>query len=333
MFKKTTKPKVVIDEFPKINSIGVILDSSSQGFNALQVATSLSKRLEASLEIIISEDYYEPIEVLLTSTQKEFETLQITARDFVKGEDAEAHIEQIISDKVRRILELFEEEAKEEDTLAGKLFNFIKKSGVQIMVIGVPLFKTSEDKESLGNYVFKLLREREIQANFLLVSGIKHVIADSVLAFVSVEQQPTSIVALYRRALSFATKKTRFKTVGIVPDNVIETVARLDLPSDDPEAVPDLKSAKTKLSTKMEETLESISLKKEIDDEIIHGSPTWEVKSGHVAEIVREYLNELQPGVVFVRSVAEISENLDPFADKVTRQVLNEGYNCLVIWD
>jgi hypothetical protein len=133
--------------------------------------------------------------------------------------------------------------------------------------------------------------------------------------------------------LSFATKKTRFKTVGIVPDSVIETVARLDLSSDDPEAVPDLKSAKTKLSTKMEETLESISLKKEIDDEIIHGSPTWEVKSGHVAEIVREYLNELQPGVVFVRSVAEISENLDPFADKVTRQVLNEGYNCLVIWD
>jgi len=167
----------------------------------------------------------------------------------------------------------------------------------------------------------------------LLVPGKERIIADSVLAFVSVEQQPASIVALYRRALSFATEKTKFKIVGIVPDSVVETVARLDLPVDDTEAVPDLEGAKAKLIAKMQETLESIKLKKEIKDLIILDSPTWEVTSGHVAEVVRAYLESCRCGIAFVRSVSEISEKLDPFAEVVTRTVLHEGYNCLVFWD
>jgi nucleotide-binding universal stress UspA family protein len=306
MFKKTTKPKMIIDEYPKIERIGVIVDSSPQGFKALQVATSLAKRLQTSFSIIISDSYHDQLEALSVSIKRELFDLETTVKD--------------------------QEEVKPEDKLSIKLIEHIKDSGAQILVTGVPLFRTTED-ESLGTYVFRLLRAREIHANFLLVSGKKHIIADSVLAFVSVEQQPASIVALYRRALSFATEKTKFKIVGIVDDKVIETVARLDLPSDDPEAVLDLEGAKSKLITKMEETLESISLKKEIDDVIILGSPTWDVVSGHVAEIVRQYLEEINPGIIFVRSVAEISENLDPFAAVITRQVLGEGYNCLVVWD
>jgi hypothetical protein len=199
--------------------------------------------------------------------------------------------------------------------------------------MGVPLFVRSDEDQSMGSYVLKLLREREVHANWLLVSAKKHKIADSVLAFVSVEQQPASIIALYRRALSFSTEYTNFKIVGIVEDNVIETVARLDISPDDSTDVPDLESARKKLITNMEETLESIQLKSEIDDVIIKGSPTWEVKSGHIAEIVREYVESEHPGIVFVRSVAEISENLDPFAEIVTRQVLQEGFNCLIVWD
>ncbi|MFW9994841.1 MAG: hypothetical protein ACFFD4_22560, partial [Candidatus Odinarchaeota archaeon] len=76
-----------------------------------------------------------------------------------------------------------------------------------------------------------------------------------------------------------------------------------------------------------------ISLKKELDDAIILGSPTWEVKTGNVAEIVRESIENTKPGIVFVRSVAELTENLDPFAEAVTRQVLSAGYGCLIVWD
>ena len=335
MFKTTTKPKTIIDKYPVIEHIGCILDSSTQGFNALQVASSLTQRLKTKLDIIVSEDYHKPLRLVLESNSKELETLSITARDFVKEtEDLKANIKPIISDKVQQAFDLFfQEKASEKETLFGRLVEHISLSGIQVCVMGVPLFVRSDEDQSMGSYVLKLLREREVHANWLLVSAKKRKIADSVLAFVSVEQQPASIIALYRSALSFSTEHTNFKIVGIVEDNVIETVARLNISSDDSTDVPDLESARKKLITNMEETLESIQLKSEIDDVIIQGSPTWEVKSGHIAEIVREYIESEHPGIVFVRSVAEISENLDPFAEIVTRQVLQEGFNCLIVWD
>jgi len=335
MFKTTTKPKTIIDKYPVIEHIGCILDSSTQGFNALQVASSLTQRLKTKLDIIVSEDYHKPLRLVLESNSKELETLSITARDFVEEtDDLKANIKPIISDKVQQAFDLFfQEKASEKETLFGRLVEHIKNSGIQVCVMGVPLFVRSDEDQSMGSYVLKLLREREVHANWLLVSAKKRKIADSVLAFVSVEQQPASIIALYRRALSFSTEHTNFKIVGIVEDNVIETVARLNVSSDDSTDVPDLESARKKLITNMEETLESIQLKSEIDDVIIKGSPTWEVKSGHIAEIVREYIESEHPGIVFVRSVAEISENLDPFAEIVTRQVLQEGFNCLIVWD
>ncbi len=335
MFKTATKPKTVIDKYPVIEHIGCILDSSTQGFNALQVASSLAQRLKTELDIIVSEDYYKPLRLVLESNEKELDTLSITANDFIGGtKDLKANIKPIISDKVQQAFDLFfQKKASEEETLFGRLVEYIKNSGIQVCVMGVPLFVRSDEDQSMGSYVLKLLREREVQANWLLVSAKKNIIADSVLAFVSIEQQPASIIALYRRALSFATEHTNFKIVGIVEDNVIETVARLDISSDDSTDVPDLESTRTKLITNMEETLGSIQLKTEIDDVIIEGSPTWEVKSGHIAEIVREYIESEHPGIVFVRSVAEISENLDPFAEIVTRQVLQEGFNCLIVWD
>ncbi|MHA1969901.1 MAG: hypothetical protein ACW964_19175 [Candidatus Hodarchaeales archaeon] len=248
--------------------------------------------------------------------------------------DLKANIKPIISDEVQQAFDLFfQKKATEKEKLFGRLVGYIKDSGIQVCVMGVPLFVRSDHDQSMGSYVLKLLREREVHANWLLVSPKQNIIADSVLAFVSVEQQPASIIALYRRALSFATEHTNFKIVGIVEDNVIETVARLDISSDDSSDVPDLENARKKLITNMEETLASIQLKSEIDDVIIEGSPTWEVKSGHIAEIVREYIESEHPGIVFVRSVAEISENLDPFAEIVTRQVLQEGFNCLIVWD
>ena len=330
MFKTTTKPKTIIDKYPMIEHIGCILDSSTQGFNALQVASSLAQRLKTKLDIIVSEDYHKPLRLVLESNEKELETLTITARDFMKETELKANVKPIISDKVQHALDLFfQEKASEEETLFGRLVEHIKTSGIQVCVLGVPLFVRSDIKwESMGSYVLKLLRERELHTNWLLVSAKQNIIADSVLAFVSVEQQPASIIALYRRALSFATEHTNFKIVGIVEDNVIETVARLDSPDE-----PDLESARDKLVTNMEETLSSIQLKSEIDDIIISGSRTYELKSGHIAEIVREYVESEHPGIVFVRSVAEISENLDPFAEVVTRQVLQQGFNCLIVWD
>lgn len=341
MFKKSTHPKIEIDEYPTIERIGCVLDSSQQGKNAMLVATALTKRLDTTLQIIVSEDFYEPLEVLLDSAQKELDELDTLVQAHVKEMELKAKVDLVIGEKLKKTFELFQHEAISEETLGGRLIQKIRECAAQIMVIGVPLFKekgTSElgkefAHESLGRYTLMLLRERTIPANFLLVSGTTEEITDKVLAFVSVDQQPASIVALYRRALSFCTEKTEFKIVGIVSDKVIETVARLDLPEEDPDATPDLEAVAARLTSKMEDTLDSITLKKELDDVIILGSPTSEAKTGTISEIVREYLDTFKPGIVLVRSVPELAENLDPFAEVITRQVLSLGVKVLVLWD
>jgi len=340
-FKKSTRPKLEIDEYPTIERIGCILDSSKTGKTALKVATALAKRLGTSLQIFVSEDFYEPLEVLLDSAQKELDELQTVAQEHIEEEGLQATIKQVIGDKFKKTLELCHQETVSEKTLGGKLINEIRESHAQIMVMGVPLFKgkgTSElgkefTHESLGRYTLMLLRERTIPANFLIVPGETEEIKDKVLAFVNVEQQPVSIVALYRRALSFATEETEFKIIGIVENKVIETVARLEIPEEDPESAPDIDAVAKRLQTKMEDTLDSITLKKEIDDVIIKGSPTSDARTGTISEIVREYLDMFNPGIVFVRSVPDLEENLDPFAEVVTRHVLSSGVPVLVLWD
>ena len=340
-FIKSTRPKLEIDEYPTIERIGCILDSSKTGKTAVRVATALAKRLGTSLEIIVSEDFYEPLEVLLDSARKEINELQTFVQEHIEEEALQATIKQVIGDKFQKILELCQQETVSEKTLGGKLIHEIRESQAQIMVIGVPLFKvkgTSElgkefTHESLGRYALMLLRERTIPANFLIVPGETEEIKDKVLAFVDVEQQPASIIALYRRALSFATENTEFKIVGIVANKVIETVARLEIPEDDPEAAPDIEAVAKRLQSKMEDTLDSITLTKEIDDAIIKGSPTSDARTGTIQGIVREYLDTFNPGIVFVRSVPDLEENLDPFAEVVTRHVLSSGIPVLVLWD
>ncbi len=344
MFKKSEKPKLEIDAYPTIKRIGCVLDSSQQGKNALHLAISLATRLKTKLNIIVSEDFQEPLEVLLDSAQKELDALETIAQNHKKEVDLDASIELVMGERLQKTLNLFQADISDDETLGGRLISKIKENNDQIMVIGVPLFKekgTSElGKEythgALGRYTLALLRERTIPAEFLLVSSETEEITDKVLAFVSVDQHPTSIVSLYKRALSFAPADTEFKIVGIVSDKVIETVARLDIHDVDEEGEDtslELGAVGSRLKSHMEETLDSIILKKEIDDEIIRGSPTSEVKKGSIAGIVSECLDSFKPGVVFVRSVAELSENLDPFAELITRQVLSAGYPVLILWN
>jgi len=180
-----------------------------------------------------------------------------------------------------------------------------------------------------------LLRERRIHSNFFLVSdNTKTDLGDSILSFVSIEQQPGSIVALTRRALSLSDEQTEITTIGMIDDKVIETVARVDQLGeekldDEGNEILDLDGATDRLRNRMEETLSSIH----IDEKIPRKSFKWEVESGSITGIVSSALEKFNPGLVMVRSVAEISENLDPIAEQITRIVLRAGFPCLVVWD
>ena len=56
-------------------------------------------------------------------------------------------------------------------------------------------------------------------------------------------------------------------------------------------------------------------------------------KSGKIASIVSTTVDEEQPGLVVVRSVGDLSENLDPVAEQITRSALSKGYPVLIVWN
>jgi hypothetical protein len=338
MFKKTAKPKLEIESVHEVEKIGIILDNTPQGKIALEIGTLLAERVGSSVDIIVSELYYEAFQMLMEATQNEIEELKDLAKAKIEERDLFSKFEVVVAYKIEKALEIFMEEIEEEQKLGGRLVAKMAERNDDIVVLGVPLFQGREEIDigDLGGYVSKLLRERKIHSNFLLLSdAVPEEMKNSILCFVSIEQQPGSIVALTRRGLSLASEETDIHVVGLVEDKVIETLARVEqlgneeIEEEEEEETLDLESAGERLTTKMTDTLDSIK----ITEDIPHKSFTGTVKKGSISSIVNGAIDEIKPGLVLVRSVAEIAENLDPIAEQITRIVLRAGYPCLVVWD
>jgi hypothetical protein len=333
MFKKTaaSKPKLMIDSIPEVTKIGAIYDNTLQGSHALLIASILTKKLGTSLNIIASQDFSEAFNHLIEATQEDILDLVVRAKQFMDEKEIEAKIDTVLSTRINAVIQDYQSTIHEEDKLSGKLVVRIKELDADIFVLGVPLFQSGEDTEAenIGIHATKLLRTKGIHSNFLLVTDHTTEVPDKILGFVSVNQQPRSIVALKKRALSLATEETKIRIVGMVEDRTIETMARSELPEDDPDALIPIEDVSKRLKIQMQDTLDSIV----ISDEITYGSIKNSVRLGSISTIVNEALENKKPGLVIVRSVAEIKENLDPVAEQVTRSVLEAGYPILIMWD
>ena len=162
-----------------------------------------------------------------------------------------------------------------------------------------------------------------------MVTERKEDLNDVMVSFVSVDQQPSSIVALVRRSLSLANENTEIKLIGMVEDKITETVARADLEDDQSDEDIDLLGVRNRLKNKMEQVLSSI----DIGNDIKYKSFDYQVNTGVMSSIVKSTLEDLHPGLVLVRSVSRLDENLDPIAEQIALTVLGSGYPVLLVWD
>ncbi len=333
MFKATQASKLEIDEAPKIKRIATVFDNSIQSHNALKVSSELCKRFEAEHEVITSEDFYPSFNVLIKSTQDKITELYQSAQNAIEQLEIKPNFHSVISGRITRTMNEFDL-AVQDDTekLSSRLVEKLAELDADIIVIGVPMYKTVDEAEVelLGSYVTKLLRSSKIKANFLLVSEKTTTMSNSIIAFIEVNQQPRSLVALTKRALSMCDKNTSLKIVGVVENRTIETMASLAEETKEPEtsAVP-FQKASDKLRNKMQETLDSLS----INEEIAHGSINKKVKTGTIQEILNLALSGRENDLIMVRSVSEYGENLDHVAEQITRHVLTNGFPCLIVWD
>ncbi len=333
MFKATQASKLEIDEAPKINKIITVFDNSIQSHNALTVSAELCKRFDAEHEVITSEDFYPSFNGLINSTRHKITELFQSAQVAVEKLEIKPTFHSVLSGRITRTMNEFDLAVKDEaEKLSSRLVEKLAELDGDIIVIGVPMYKTVEEAEVelLGSYVTKLLRSNKIHANFLLVSDKTSSMSNSIISFIEVNQQPRSLVALTKRALSLSDKSTSLKIVGVVENKTIETMAILD---DDPvegdsTKVP-FQKASDKLKDMMKQTLDSLS----INDNIDHGNIEKSVMTGSIGEILNITLSNQKNDLIMVRSLADYGENLDPIADQITRHVLTEGFPCLIVWD
>ena len=328
MFKATNLPKLLIEDIPKINKISVVLDNTTQGMNALTTASEIAKKFQAKLDIIVSEDFFEAFKVLIDSTNDKLNQLSVKAKTLLDEKGIHADIQTVIGGRIDKVIEVFGDEITDEMKLGNQLISKFLDLDADLLVLGVPLFQSREDPESelLGSYVTKILRARDIRANVVLVSEQSTPLGGNLIAFVEVNQQPRSIIALTKRALSLSNSDTKMKLVGIIEDKFIETVARID--SEDETSLP-IQETTEKLKQKFSDTLGGITLIEELPQTPIDK----QVSTGKISEIVNLTLKNVTEGLVLVRSVAEIQDNLDPIAQQITRLVLAAGFPCLIVWD
>ncbi|MCY3412861.1 MAG: hypothetical protein INQ03_14585 [Candidatus Heimdallarchaeota archaeon] len=329
LFLKSTKPKLEIDEIEPISSIGVLYDGTQQGKEAIKIATLYAKKYHLPLKVITTDDYFDSYKNLATTTSEKMQGLIDYVDHYTKEEGVASETQMIIGDRVERIIDIIEQTPKEEDKLSSKLVKLFEDFNFDILVTGAPLFRIEKEESYFGFYLTKLLSDAEIKSNFLIVSDAPPDRTNTILSFVSVDQQPNSIIALTRRSLSVANAQNEIKLVGVVEDKIIETVARADLTDEQTDEDMDLLGVRDRLKAKMEDILSSI----QIDDKVQFKSFEYQVRTGVMSSIIKESLDHDKPALVLVRSVSRLDQYLDPVAEQITLTVLNSGYPVLLVWN
>ena len=335
MFKGATTSKIVIDKdsIQKMNKILAILDSTLQGQIALNYGIQLSRQYDAELFILVSDDSVEQFKLIIDSTVETVNGLVAKATELGEVNDKKPQIDVVLGQRIENTLQEFSRVQADDDLLGGRLVAKMIEIDPDLIILGTPLFHEREHRDSqpLGSYITQLLTTSKIRSNFLLLNENTKELPKSIISFVTVNQQPRSILALVYRMFSLVTKDTKVKVIGVVEDKTIETVARVEASDQDDEssALP-IMEVTEKLRNSMSKTLESLV----IEDDIPHQSLKTEVKTGSISSVLKTTLDELdETGMILVRSVTEARDNLDPVAVQVAQLTLGANHPCLIVWD
>lgn len=326
MYRKTSRPKIVIDEFDEITRLGCIFDATPQGENALSTATALAKVLSAPLKVFTADDFNKKL-------QNTSEEIRNKEKEMIEQIDAlsqekeiATEIEPLVSGIMKRILKSIEEELVEEEKLSNLMVEKIIEGNFDIFIAGSPMLRTRQEKGYFGYYLRKLLKQHAIQSNFLLVPNELKGESDLMLGLVSYRQIPRSVETIIKRGVALSSWKKKMKLVGIIEDNTIRTIARSE--TDDDETLSNVSEVRERTRSKFFDTLDSFTIDEKYDIPL-----SKELEIGDITAVVKLILDKYEPGLVLVSTESKIDENLDPGAETLTRIALTEGYPVLLVWD
>ncbi len=328
MFLQTTKPKVVISDYPEIKSFDCFYDNTPQGHNALKLATYYAKKFHLPLLVYAIADFYQAFKDMVSDMRNTGKEMLKYVTEYTKEKEVASDAELLIGGRIQKLIDLFDEELLEEEKLSYLMKEKLKTKQGHIVVVGSPMLRNDQEMGHFGYYLTKLLENREIHSNFLIVPDKLKGINDNVICFVNYEQPETSAVSLIRRSLSLNKDSKHLRIIGIITDKLIETVARSEQSESTDEHI-DFAIVRERFRKKFDELLGSISINTDIKPK----SFNYEIKIGVQSTIIKKILEEYDPKLVLIRNVTKLDSNLDSIALQMTQVVLSEGYPTLLVWD
>ncbi len=329
MFKTASKPNKIIEDIDVISKVGVIYDNTTQGENALRLATDLANNLNLPLKAFTTDDFYLTMKLITDEIKNKGNEMLKHIDDFADKNDVKIESELLVGRKIMKIIEMMDDKMRDEEKLSYLIIKKLIDENFSIFVAGSPLMRKSEDTGTLGYYLSILLKEYDIHTNFLLVPDRLAERADLILGFALYRQKTGTTSAILRRALSVKKREKQIKIVGLIEDNTIETIARSELSdteADDFETK--LVEVTERIKSKYNDDLMSIDISENFNAEF-----TTEVEIGTIDSTVKIVLERYKPGLVLVRSVSQLDEHLNPDAETIARIALSEGYPVFILWD
>ncbi len=330
LFKKTSKPKTIIEDIDEIKKIGCFYDSTPQGENALNIATEIAKSLHLKLKVFAAEDFYLRLKQHGDEITKKSEELKTYVDNYTEEHEVATETEVLIGGRIKNVINLIEEDLAEDEKLSQLILDKLVEHKFNLFVVGAPLLRTRQEKGFFGYYLSKIVRERQVHSNFLLIpDDLKEGRKKSMMGIVNFEQEPGSVVAVLRRAMSLLPWLGKVKILGVIQDTTIETVARSEIPEDQIDAEPDIFGVRDRIKNKFSDILDLI----EVSDNLNEIKSKKKVVTGVLTSAIKIELEEYNPGLVLVRTVAKLDENMDSSVEAIARIALSEGYPVLILWD
>lgn len=330
MFKKTSKPKTIIEDTDEITRIGCFYDSTPQGENALSIATEIAKSLHLKLKVFAAEDFYLRLKQQGDEITKKTEELKTYVDNYSEEHEVPTETEILIGGRIQNVISLIEEDLAEDEKLSQLILDKLIEHKFNLFVVGTPLLRTRQERGFFGYYLSKIVREHQVHSNFLLIpDDLKEGTKKSMLGIINFEREVGSVVAVMRRSMSLLPWYGKVNILGVIEDTTIETVARSEIPEDQPEAEPEIVAVRDRIKTKFSDTMDLI----EVSEKLMEIKIKKKVVAGVLTSVIKTALEEFNPGVVLVRTVSKLDENMDPSAEAIARIVLAEGYPVLILWD
>ncbi len=331
MFKKTLKPKLVIDKIGTVRRIIIALDGTEKSQACIELGLRFSQRWQTETTFLRIQRYGAHLLDYINTTRLAAERNLEEIKEKIGPDPVgfKAEIQHIAGVAPATAQEIIENALKESGGALALLIKEIDKFKPDLVIIPVPFAEegeTGEDvgEDSLGMALDVILRRTSRDIPILLVEGESVMSRRNIICVFNPEQHPESVKITLFHALKLADAGSDVTLLGIIDPSLAETF--VEIIGEVEEEDFNISKVKDGLRLHMEHLIEGVQvrIKKKIN---LKRKIVW----GSVSECLNTCIGQDDPGLIIYQSRFDPNDPLDNMADSIARH--ESRVPVLIVWE